>query len=308
MQDSANTSDSAVPNSNNGSSKSGGSKALIALLAIAVAGLGIFAFSLYNEKKKTTEELTQQKEQIITELNALKTDYDNVVTDNETVNKELTDARNRIDLYIDSVKNMKANVSSLWKYRNQVQVLTKERERLLAINDSLIQSNSLITRQRDSVTTALQDATFYADSLVQQNSKLQKVVESGSSLQLSKLEIEAVKERNSGKLVNTTRAKATDKIRVCYTVASNRIAEPGNKNFYIQLISPSGVTLGENNSTSMNEKTIIYSTVSNFIYENKKLDVCEFVAKSGEFDKGTYTVKVFNDKLDFVGESQFVLK
>lgn len=61
MQDSANTSDSAVPNSNNGSSKSGGSKALIALLAIAVAGLGIFAFSLYNEKKKQPKNLHSKK-------------------------------------------------------------------------------------------------------------------------------------------------------------------------------------------------------------------------------------------------------
>ncbi|MDO5607740.1 MAG: hypothetical protein Q4G08_04700 [Capnocytophaga sp.] len=302
-----------VPSSNvpdNNSKKGGaGSKALIALLAIATAGLGVFAFSLYNEKKKNTEELTRQKDQMITELNALKSDYDKAVDDNTAVNNELVDARNRIDLYIDSLKNMKANVSSLWKYRNQVQVLTKERERLLAINDSLMNSNRYLTRERDSISSALTEISSYKDSLVQQNTKLQKVVETGSALQLTKLEIEAVKERNNGKLVNTTRAKATDKIRVCFTVAANSLAQAGNKYFYVQLISPNGVTLGENNTTSSESTTINYSAVSNFIFENKSVDVCEFVNKGGsDFEKGTYKVRMYNDKLNFVGESDFVLK
>ncbi|CEN47204.1 conserved hypothetical protein [Capnocytophaga canimorsus] len=148
-----------TPPLNDNKSKGSGSKALMVLLALATAGLGIFSFNLYNEKKKNSEELNKQKEQMITELNALKSDYDRAVEDNASVNQELRDAREKITLYIDSLKKTKADVAALWKYRNQVQVLTKERNKLLAINDSLRRSNAFITQQRDSISLALQDVS-----------------------------------------------------------------------------------------------------------------------------------------------------
>ncbi|MFJ1435692.1 hypothetical protein ACILFN_10165 [Capnocytophaga canimorsus] len=298
-----------TPPLNDNKSKGSGSKALMVLLALATAGLGIFSFNLYNEKKKNSEELNKQKEQMITELNALKSDYDRAVDDNVSVNQELRDAREKITLYIDSLKKTKADVAALWKYRNQVQVLTKERNKLLAINDSLRRSNAFITQQRDSISLALQDVSSMADSLVEQNSKLAQVLESGAQLQITRLQVEAVKERSGGRYANTNRARPTDKIRVCFTVAANKLAESGNRHFYVQLISPNGVTMGENNTTSTEAITINYSTVSDFLYENKLVDVCEFIGNGGgRFEKGNYQVKVFNDKLNLIGESEFKLK
>ncbi|WGU71048.1 hypothetical protein QIU18_03370 [Capnocytophaga canimorsus] len=101
----------ATPPLNDNKSKGSGSKALMVLLALATAGLGIFSFNLYNEKKKNSEELNKQKEQMITELNALKSDYDRAVDDNVSVNQELRDAREKITLYIDSLKKTKADVA-----------------------------------------------------------------------------------------------------------------------------------------------------------------------------------------------------
>lgn len=64
---------------------------------------------------------------------------------------------------------MKADISVLWKYRNQVNVLKKEREVLLAQNDSLRRSNSLISFQRDSTMVELTKQVVFSDSLVEQN-------------------------------------------------------------------------------------------------------------------------------------------
>lgn len=298
-----------LPNNQNSEKRGLGGKIFIILLTIVTLGLAIFCFSLYNDKKKVTKELTNQKEQIIKELNVLKTDYDVAVEDNTLLKKDLEEARHRVARYIDTLKGMKADIATLWKFRKQVQILTKEREKLLLINDSLTRSNRFLTRERDSVTSALNEVISYADSLVEQNTKLLRIVEAGSALQLSKLSIEAVKERSSGKFVNTLRAKATDKIRICYTVASNKMTQAGNKYFYIQMIAPNGITLGENNTISNDEQTINYSIVSNFIFENKAVDVCDFVNKSGsKFEKGIYKAKVYNDKLNLVGETDFVLK
>lgn len=296
---------------NNEPKKGGGvvSKILIGILAITTGFVGYHAYSLRTEKEKNEAELNLQKEQIINELGALKTSYDKAVEENKATSQELVEARNKVSLYIDSLKTMKVSIASLSKYRNQVFALTKERERLLAINDSLRRSNAVITQQRDSITGALQNATVYADSLVQQNTKLKKVVESGEALSISRLVTEAVKERSSGKLIETSRSRAADKIRICFTVTANKIAKSGTRYFYVQLIDPSGVTLGQNETTSMEDTTINYSTAARFIYENKNIDVCDFVAKSGDrFERGTYKVVVFDDKLRNVGETEFVLK
>lgn len=291
--------------------KGGGivSKILIGILAVTTGFVGYHAYSLRAEKERNEAELNQQKEQIIKELGALKTSYDKAVEDNKATSQELIEARNKVSLYIDSLKTMKVSIASLNKYRNQVFALTKERERLLAINDSLRRSNAIITQQRDSVTGALQTATVYADSLVQQNTKLKQVVESGEELHISSLTTEAVKERSSGKLIETSRSRAADKIRVCFTVAANKIAKSGTRYFYVQLVDPNGVTLGQNETTSTEAKTVNYSVATRFIYENKNIDVCDFVAKSGDkFEKGTYKVVVFDDKLRSVGETEFILK
>ena len=56
---------------------------------------------------------------------------------------------------------MKADLGSLRRYRNQVSILRKEREQLLAQVDSLTQSNTLIAMQRDSTFVELEKQTVF---------------------------------------------------------------------------------------------------------------------------------------------------
>ncbi|ATA71933.1 MULTISPECIES: hypothetical protein [Capnocytophaga] len=285
------------------------SKVIIGILVVLAGGLGYFSYNLNEEKKRNEAELNQQKEQIIKELSVLKTSYDKAVEDNKAVNQDLVDARDKITLYIDSLQKMKVSISSLVKYKNQVITLKKERERLLSINDSLRRSNALMKQQRDSISVALQNVSSYLDSLVQQNTKLKEVVESGEDLQISKLTTEGVKVRSSGKLVQTARARATDRIKICFTVVANKIAKSGGRTFYVQVISPDGVTLGKNSTESNEQTTVNYSLATKFIYDNRNIDVCDFLsAPKNDFDKGKYRVVVFDDKLSAVGETEFILK
>lgn len=286
-------------------------KVIAGLLGAALIGTLIYTVSLFNEKKETTAKLNDEKNLVIDDLNNLKSDYDKAIAENENVNAELIDARNKIASYIDSVKTMKSDISALYRFRKQVSQLTKEREMLLAENDSLRRSNSLIAMERDSTVVALEKQTVFTDSLVVQNTQLAKIVEAGSALNLSKMGIEAVKERSSGKLVSTSRSGRADKIKICYTVASNKISTPGAKQFYIQVTDPSGGIMGER-AVAANEETganVTYSKASSFYYENTALDVCDYIAKEGDdFVKGNYEIKVFDEKLRELGTSTFSLK
>lgn len=287
-----------------------GLKVIAGLLGVVLLGTIIYTVSLYQDKQKTTKQLTQEKELVVEDLNSLKSEYDKAILESNATNEELVSARDNIAKYIDSVKTMKADISSLSRYRRQVSILKKEREQLLKQVDSLTQSNTLIAMQRDSTFVELEKQTVFNDSLVVQNTQLADAVERGSALNLSKFTVDAVKERSSGKLVSTSRATRTDKFKICFTIADNVIAEAGDREFLVEVLDPQGNVLGESYSKSNDSgASVTYSKGTNFYYENSSLDVCDYINKpAGDFQKGNYMVNVYDDRLKLLGTSKFALK
>ncbi len=287
-----------------------GLKVIAGLLGVVLLATIIYTVSLYQDKKKTAMALTQEKELVVEDLNSLKSEYDKAILESNATNEELVGARDRIAKYIDSVKTMKADIASLSRYRRQVNVLKEEREQLLRQVDSLTKSNTLIAMQRDSTFVELEKQTVFNDSLVVQNTQLADAVEKGSALNLSSFTVDAVRERNNGKLVSTSRAKSTDKFKICFTVADNVIAEAGDRQFLVEVLDPQGNVLGGGMSKSSEDgASVSYSKETDFYYENNNLDVCDFINKpSGDFQKGNYMVNVYDDKLKLLGTSKFALK
>lgn len=287
-----------------------GLKVLAGLLGVVLIGVVIYTASLYQDKKKTEKVLTQEKALVVEDLNSLKSEYDKAILESNATNEELVIARDNIAKYLDSVKTMKSDISSLSRYRRQVGVLKAEREQLLKQVDSLTRSNTMIAMQRDSTYVELEKQTVFNDSLVVQNTQLTDVVERGSALNLSKFNVDAVKERKSGKLKSTSRAKSTDKFKICFTVADNIIAQAGDREFFLEVLDPQGNVLGESYSkTNDTGASVTYSKGTNFYYENKSLDVCDYINKpSGDFQKGNYMVNVYDDRLKLLGTSKFTLK
>jgi hypothetical protein len=287
-----------------------GLKVLSALLGVVLLGTIIYTVSLYQDKKKTEKDLTSEKELVVEDLNSLKSEYDKAILESNATNEELVSARDNIARYIDSVKTMKADISSLGRYRRQVGVLKAERAKLIKQVDSLQRSNTAIAMQRDSTYVELEKQTVFNDSLVVQNTSLAQAVERGSALNLSKINVDAVRERNSGKLSSTTRARSTDKFKICFTIADNVIAEAGDREFYLEALDPQGNVVGQSMSkTNDNGASITYSKSTSFYFENKSLDICDYLNKpAGDFQKGQYMVNVYDDNLKLLGTSQFTLK
>lgn len=279
------------------------------ILGVVLAGLGIYTFSLHREKVKNEQELSSQKEQLIKELSSLRDDYNQTQENAALTQEELATAQGKITAYIDSLKKMKVDIKALWKYRKQVQQLQEERKKLLAINDSLRRFNKRILAERDSTNIALNQKLQLLDSLSSKNEEMSRMIEEGAILTLKKLAATPLKEKSSGKAVEATRARATDKIRVCFTVASNRIAENGGRTFYIQVTNPLNVTLGKNALITEGDRTINYSIASKFIYEKQNIDICEFiVSKEKSYESGVYVVKIFDDNLIEIGSVELSLK
>jgi hypothetical protein len=288
-------------------SKGTGLKIALGLLVVLFLGTGFYTSKLYNETKENEASLTREKEQVMADLSTMAKQYDVAIADNEVSNERLEDARGRIQGLMDSLKISQNSVSSLWRYKKKFMALQDEMTVLMTENDKLKVENSLLASTLDSTTVQLAERTVFTDSLLVQNTQLAEVVENATVLQTTDLKGFGVIERSSGKLIPTERARRSDKIRVCYTVAKNRLVGSGDKELYVQVLDPKNNVLGSNEQIQFGDTFLNYSLISKFNYENRNLNICEFVAPNDDFEKGRYIVNVFNNK-ELVSSSEFTLR
>lgn len=291
----------------NSNSKSTGLKIALGILLALFLGTGFYTSKLYNEKKENEATLTREKEQVMADLSTMAKQYDVAIGENEVTNEKLVDARSRIQGLMDSLKISQNSVSSLWRYKKKFLSLQEEMNVIMTENDKLKVENSLLASSLDSTNVQLAERTVFTDSLLVQNTQLAEVVENAAVLQAVNLKGFGVIERSSGKLIPTERAKRSDKLRVCYTVAKNTLVGAGDKELYVQVLDPKNNVLGANEQIQFGDEVLNYSLVSKFNYENRNLNICEFVAPNDEFEKGRYVVNVFNAK-ELISTSEFMLK
>jgi hypothetical protein len=267
----------------NSNSKSTGLKIALGILLALFLGTGFYTSKLYNEKKENEATLTREKQQVMADLSTMAKQYDVAIGENEVSNERLVEARGRIEGLMDSLKISQNSVNSLWRYKKKFMALQDEMNVLMTVNDKLKVENSLLATTLDSTNVQLAERTVFTDSLLVQNTQLAEVVENAAVLQTTDLKGFGVIERSSGKLIPTERAGRSDKIRVCYTVAKNRLVGAGDKELYVQVLDPLNNVLGSNDQIQFDDTVLNYSLISKFNYENRNLNICEFVAPNDEF-------------------------
>jgi cell division protein FtsB len=269
-------------------------KILIGILSVLLIGLAVYTVSLYNDSKNTVSGLEQQKLDIQQELESLIANYDEVIQDNELKDRDILAARERIEILLDSVKNAKANVALIGRYRAEIGKLKDERKMLFRKADSLILVNQQLAMERDSTSNVLEKTYLVVDSVNQKNTALVETIKKGSALTATDLQGEAVIVRKSGKIVDTRRSSRADKVRSCFTIAPNAIAEKGDKVLFIQVINPKNNLLGDGDSIEFGDKLLSYSASTKVFYENDELDVCILVnAAEDDLIEGRYVINVF---------------
>jgi len=283
-------------------------KILVGLLSAMLIALAVYTVSLYNDSKNTLTGLEQQKSEIEIELQDLIANYDEVIQENELKDKDLLAARERIGVLLDSVKTAEANIGLIKRYKEEIGRLKNERRLLFKRADSLIQANQMLAVQMDSTTTILNETIRVVDSVGEENIAMAETIKKGSVVKAINLKGDAVIVRKSGKIVDTKRASRADKVRSCFTLAPNIIAEKGDRLLFIQVINPKNNLLGEKAVMQFEEGTLNYSATTKVFYEQEELDVCVLVdASEDDLVEGRYLVNVFDGPTQ-VASTSMVLK
>lgn len=290
------------------SSNNNRAKILIGLLVVLLVSLAGYTYTLIQQNKETVLFLEADKAEVQKELEAIVVSYNEILQDNELKDKELIAARDRIVVLLDSVKNYKANLSIINRYKAQVRALKNERTQLFIRADSLLIVTQRLAIEKDSTTAVLNKTIKVVDSVTTANTQLFNSLEKGALIGITNLDATAIIVRKGGKIKQTKRASRADKIRVCYTIAPNTLAQAGDRVLYVQVINPENNIIGDKSNITFGQDLLTYSKSESVFYENKALDVCAIVGTAGQdVLKGLYTINIFDAQRQ-IGSTTLMLK
>jgi hypothetical protein len=284
-------------------------KAIILILSLLLLGSMAYMFKMSSDSKNEIElsegkydKVLSEKELVLNDLEQMKAMYDSEIASNTSLKGELEAEKAKVEALIVRVKKGE----SVANYKKDYIRLKREMDSIIAENSKLKEENMMLNKNLDSTIVVLDESKKYNDTLVNQNEKLSKTVEKGQKLVIVNLKTIAVKERNSGKQIETEKASRADKLKISFTIAENTMAKSGEREYYVQVIDASNNVLGVKKSITFNDKLLTYSFISKVKFENSTVDVYEELSGS-DFAKGKYYINIFS-KGDLVANSTFDLR
>ena len=289
--------------------KSGNSalKAIIVVLSLLLLGSGGFNYKLMTDHKQVVSLLSTEKDSLANDLKAKIAEYDLMIADNTALKDELQAEQSKMVQLLEELEKSKGDAASMAKYKGAFFKLKSDMDNLVAENQLIKQQNITLTLNLDSTKIVLNDFKKANDTLAEKNKGLSATVEKAAKLSVLNLKVLAVRQKSSGKQIETDKASKTNKLKVSFLIAENVIAKSGDTDYYIQIIDNTGNILGDKVTLPVGDKSLTYSFKTTVEYENETVKVDEELTGK-EFSKGTYYVNVFDKSMISVSQTSFSLK
>lgn len=293
-------------------------KRIIIAEAIAIAVLLILLIISFfntrtiviNNDKVSTEKLQLQVEldSLIAKHNLIKSSYG-----------ELQDSLTIKDsLIISNAKEIQKLLAVEYDYnkiKKKLNLLRNITQNYVKQIDSLYRANETLIIENKAIKKDLNVEKNKNIELSENNTVLNEKVSQAALLKAYNVVTEGVRIKSGGKKEEKAdKARKTDKVKVCFTLSENNVAQTGTRIIYIRIARPDNLILTKGDddiySFMCQGQKLQYSIKKEINYENKQLDLClywEKADKDKEAMKGIYHVSIFCDNYE-IGQSQFELK
>lgn len=285
--------------------KKGAPVVMIVSTIILTLGLIALVVLFYNQKSKMAEMeqvLTEEKDSLANELKMMMYGYDTLKTSNDTLNAQLLRERNKIQSLLEL---QASNAQLIRKYKAEINTMREIMKSYIVQIDSLNTRNQMLTAENTEIKqqmTAVQETNV---QLEKTKEELTSKVSIASVIQAKDVVAVALNKKRK----ETDELRRLDKVRVCFTLRENPIAEPGNKIVYLRVVRPDQlvVTPSPDNLFEVKGEQLIFSANRAVDYANADIEMCIFLDNTGDFIAGTYTVELYLDG-EKIGDGSFVLK
>jgi len=271
------------------------------ILAIVLA---IFIFSYFSQKKKMVEMeivLTQEKDSLANELRKMMYGYDTLKTDNDTLNAQLAKEREKIKRLLEINAS---NAQLIKKYRSEITTLREIMKSYIVQIDSLNTRNKILIAENLDIKQKMNQVEKTKNELEKVKEELSSKVEIASVIKAKDIVAVALNKNRK----ETTRIDRMDKLRVCFTLRENPIANAGKKTVYLRVIRPDQlvIVISPDNLFDYGSTKMVFTESRDVDYMNQDIDMCIFVDNTGDFIPGNYTAELYLEG-NLIGTTSFML-
>lgn len=286
---------------------------VLIVLALGVIGLSIYLISVKKNLNNLVEEKERQRIELADELRTLIITHDSV----RTAYGEMSDSLYVKDSLIQAdAKEIKQLLNYKWDYykiKKKLSRLQVVAQKYVLQMDSLYTVNSELTEENIQIKEEIKIERRKNAQLEGIKDELSGKVDEASVVGTYNITADPVRAKSGGKESVTDKVRRTDRIRVCFTVAENAIAEPGKKTIYVRIAQPDKEILikgrGDEYTFEHQGEILQYSIKKEFDYENEAIDFCIHWNRreTVELQPGIYHVDIYESDHN-IGSSSFELK
>jgi len=278
--------------------------AMVVTSIILGVALVFLLYMYFDKRSKMTEMeniLTQEKDSLANELRHMVVAYDTLKTNNDTLNAGLQKQKDKI---IQLLSINASNVQLIKKYRSEITTMRDIMKSYIVQIDSLNTKNKLLVSENTEIRQQISQVRSTNTELSKVREELTSKVDLASIIQAK--DIVAVSLNKKRK--ETTRLNLLDKLRICFTLRENALAEAGAKDVYMRVVRPDSlvITSSPDNLFDYRGNRIIYSASRQVDYMNEDIEVCIFLDNTGDFIVGNYSVELYLAD-NIIGRTNFML-
>jgi hypothetical protein len=268
-------------------------KIVIGVLVAVIIGLGAKLYLDTKENKQTQAVLTSDKEELLQKLESLKVEYNELQTNNDSINEALLREQEKIELLLEKVKKTEAgNLSKIRAYEKELGTLRAIMKNYIVQIDSLNTLNQQLVSENIEIKERVQETTRKYEEITQKAEELTTKVQEGSVIKARGMSVSGMTKKDK----ETDRASKSSHIRTCVTLVENSLAERGNKTVYVRVKGPDGIVLttNENNLFDVGGDQIIFSAAREIDYQGSEIELCIYYNfGDAKVAKGVYEVTAY---------------
>jgi len=273
--------------------------------SIILACLLIFLVIMYFDQKSKMVEmetvLTEEKDSLANELKLMIVAYDTMKTNNDTLKAGLEKERERI---VQLLSINASNTQLIKRYKSEITTMREIMKSYIVQIDSLNTRNKMLVAENTEIRHQIREVRNTNTELSKVRKELSSKVEIASVIQAKDIVAVALNKKRK----ETSRIGLLDKLRICFTLRENPLANPGQKEVFMRVIRPDSlvITTSPDNLFEYKESKIIYSANRVVDYINQDIEMCIYMDNTGDFITGNYSVELYLED-NIIGRTTFML-
>lgn len=278
--------------------------AMISISVILAAILIFMVVKYYNQKNAMIEMetvLTAEKDSLANELRVMAARYDNLKTDNDSLNAGVERQKKRIEKLL-SINA--SNIQLIKTYRAEIGTMREIMKSYIVQIDSLNTRNKVLVAENREIRQEISKVKTTNTQLEKTKEELTAKVDIASVIQAKDIVAVALNKKRK----ETTRLSLLDKLRVCFTLRENALATAGPKEVFLRVIRPDSLVISTSSGNVFDYKgnKLVFSANRTADYMNQDVEMCIFVDNTGDFIVGNYTIELYLEN-NLIGKAGFMM-